>query len=60
VTSDDSAKTAEETVSEIPIEMVVILFGTSLPIMIKGVIVIRKERKTSKSEEARKNKKSKK
>lgn len=60
VTSVDSAKTAEEAVSEIPIELVIILFGTSLPIMIKGVITIRKERKASRSEESRKNKKSKK
>ncbi|HET9008863.1 MAG TPA: hypothetical protein VFN17_01945 [Nitrosarchaeum sp.] len=60
VTSADSAKTAEEAVSEIPGEVVIILFGVSLPIMIKGVITIRKERKASRNEESRKNKKSKK
>jgi F0F1-type ATP synthase assembly protein I len=60
VTSADSAKTAEEAVSEIPGEAVIILFGVSLPIMIKGVITIRKERKASRNEESRKNKKSKK
>lgn len=59
VTSEDSVKTAEEAVSEIPIEVVIILFGTSMPIMIKGVIVIRKERKAL-SEESKKNRKSKK
>jgi hypothetical protein len=40
-------------------ELVIILFGISLPIMIKGVITIRKERKVSRSVES-KNKKSKK
>jgi hypothetical protein len=59
VTSEDSAKTAEEAVSEIPIEVIIILFGTSLPIMIKGVITIRKERKATR-EDSRKNNKSKK
>lgn len=60
VTSTDSAKTAEEAVSEIPGEAVIILFGVSLPIMIKGVITIRKERKVSRNEESNKSKKSKK
>ena len=60
VTSEDSVKTAEEAVSEIPKEFVIILFGTSLPIMVKGVITIRKERKASRKEDSRKNKKSKK
>jgi F0F1-type ATP synthase assembly protein I len=60
VTSTDSAKTAEEAVSEIPGEAVIILFGVSLPIMIKGVITIRKERKASRNEESNKSKKSKK
>jgi ABC-type spermidine/putrescine transport system permease subunit II len=56
VTSADSAKTAEEAVSEIPRELVIILFGITLPIMIKGVITIRKERKASRNEESTKKK----
>ena len=57
VTSEDSEKTAEEAVSEIPKEAVIALFGISLPIILKGVITIRKERKKSRNEESRKNKK---
>ena len=60
VTSEDSVKTAEEAVSEIPKEAVIVLFGISLPIIIKGVITIRKERKMSRAEDSRKNKKLKK
>ena len=59
ITSEDSGKTAEEAVSDIPKELVVILFGISLPIIVKGVFTIRKERKISR-DELRKNKKSKK
>ena len=57
VTSEDSGKTAEEAVSDIPKEFVIILFATSLPIIIKGVFAIRKERKGSKNEDSRKMKK---
>lgn len=60
VTSTDSAKIAEEAVSEFPSEVVIILFGITLPIMIKGVITIRKERKALRKEDSEKNKKSKK
>ncbi len=60
ITSEDSLKTAEEAVSDIPKELVMILFAISLPIIIKGVITTRKERKTSKNNEDVKNKKSKK
>ena len=60
VTSEDSEKTAEEAVSEIPKEAVIALFGISLPIILKGVITIRKERKKSRNEESEKNKKFKK
>ena len=56
-TSEDSSKTAEEAVSEIPRELVIILFGISLPVMIKGVITIRKERKMSRNEESKKKSK---
>lgn len=60
VTSEDSVKTAEEAVSEIPKEAVIVLFGISLPIILKGVITIRKERKISRAEDSKKNKKFKK
>ena len=60
VTSEDSVKTAEEAVSEIPKEFVIILFAVTLPIIVKGVITTRKERKASRNEDSRKNKKSKK
>ena len=60
ITSEDSLKTAEEAVSDIPKELVIILFAASLPIIVKGVITTRKERKVSKNSEDIKNKKSKK
>jgi len=57
VTSEGSVKTAEEAVSEIPTEVVIILFAASLPIIVKGVITTRKERKALRNEDAKKNKK---
>lgn len=60
ITSEDSLKTAEEAVSDIPKELVVVLFAIALPIIVKGVITTRKERKTSKNNEDTKNKKSRK
>jgi shikimate kinase len=57
VTSGGSVKTAEEAVSEIPTEVVIILFAVSLPIIVKGVITTRKERKALRNEDAKKNKK---
>jgi len=60
VTSEDSVKTAEEAVSDIPKEAVIVLFGISLPIIVKGVITTRKERKISRDADSRKNKKFKK
>jgi hypothetical protein len=59
-TSEDSLKTAEEAVSDIPKVVVIVLFAISLPIIVKGVITTRKERKALKNNEDRKNKKSKK
>jgi undecaprenyl pyrophosphate phosphatase UppP len=59
-TSRDSVKTAEEATFEIPKEFVIILFVAFLPIIVKGVITTRKERKASRNEDSRKNKKSKK
>ena len=56
VTSGDSEVTAEEAVSDIPMEIVIIQFGAALAIIIKGVLTIRKERKTSKMEDSRKKK----
>jgi len=60
ITSEDSLKTAEEAVSDIPKEVVIVLFAISLPIIVKGVITTRKERKSSKNNEEKKNKKLKK
>jgi len=60
ITSEDSLKTAEEAVSDIPKEVVIILFAASLPIIVKGVITTRKERKATTNNETRQNKKSKK
>lgn len=60
ITSEDSLKTAEEAVSDIPKELVMVLFAVSLPIIVKGVITTRKERKSSKDNENVKNKKSRK
>ena len=45
VTSGESELTPEEASSDIPAEFVVILFAASLPLILKGVITIRKERK---------------
>ena len=59
VTSGDSEKTAEEAVSEIPSEIVIILFAASLPIIVKGVITIRKERKSQQNVDSRNEKKKK-
>lgn len=57
VTSEGSVKTAEEAISEIPTEVVIILFAASLPIIVKGVITTRKERKALRNEDVKKNKK---
>ena len=57
VTSGDSQVTAEEAVSDIPPEFVIILFAIALPIILKGVLTIRKEKKTErKSSRAHKKK----
>ena len=55
-TSGDSEKTAEQVVSEIPIELVIAQFVAALAIIIKGVITMRKERKAKKTEEKTKRK----
>ena len=57
VTSGDSQKTAEEAVSDIPLELVIIQFIAALVIIVKGVITIRKERKLKKDEKNKKSKK---
>lgn len=58
-TSANSDITAEQAVSEIPKEFVIILFAIALPLIFKGVITIRKERKASKIEDSRNSKKKK-
>lgn len=60
VTSGDSQITAEEAVSDIPREFVIVLFVIALPIILKGVITIRKERKTDRKDSRSDKKKSKK
>jgi hypothetical protein len=49
----------EEAVSDIPGEFVIVLFAVALPIILKGVINMRKERKADRKD-SRKDKKSKK
>ena len=60
VTSGESEIEAEQAVSEIPREFVVILFAASLPLILKGVITIRKERKAERKDSRKDKKKSKK
>ena len=50
----------EEAVSDIQKELVVILFAAALPIILKGVINIRKERKTNNKNSMKDKKKSRK
>jgi hypothetical protein len=56
VTSGESQITAEEAVSDIPREFVIVLFGIALPIILKAVITIRKERKITKKDSKNKKK----
>ncbi len=58
-TSGNSGITAEQAVSEIPKEVVIILFAIALPIIFKGVITIRRERKASRIEGSGNSKKKK-
>ena len=57
VVTSGSEKTAEEAVSEIPMELVVVQFVAALAIILKGVITIRKERKAAKKEDSKSKKK---
>ncbi|MCV0373293.1 MAG: hypothetical protein K5793_07040 [Nitrosarchaeum sp.] len=56
VVTSGSEKTAEEAVSEIPMELVVVQFVAALAIIFKGVITIRKERKAAKKDSKSKKK----
>ncbi|MFZ8921523.1 MAG: hypothetical protein ACO2Y5_01000 [Nitrosopumilaceae archaeon] len=60
VTSGESELTPEEASSDIPAEFVIILFAASLPLILKGVITIRKERKTERKNSKKDKKKPKK
>ena len=60
VTSGESEIEAEQAVSDIPPEFVVILFAAALPLILKGVITIRKERKAERKDSRKDKKKSKK
>ena len=50
VTSGESELTPEEATSDIPTEFVIVLFAAALPLILKGVITIRKERKSEKKD----------
>jgi hypothetical protein len=60
LTSGNPDITMEEAPSLIPQEFVIALFVIALPIILKGVINIRKERKAEKQESKKDKKKSKK
>jgi hypothetical protein len=60
IATEDSQITPEEAVSDIPAEFVIVLFAIALPVILKGVITIRKERKTEKKDSRNNKKKSKK
>ncbi len=60
IATEDSQITPEEAVSDIPPEFVIILFVVALPIILKGVITIRKERKAERMDSRKTKKKSKK
>jgi hypothetical protein len=56
ILTSNSDISAEAAVSEIPKELVIVLFAVALPIILKGVITIRKERKFIRSEDNSKRK----
>ena len=60
VTSGESELSPEEATSDIPAEFVIILFAAALPLILKGVLTIRKERKTMKKDSRKDSSKSKK
>ena len=51
-----SEKTAEETVSEIPKELIYVTFPVALVIILKGVLTIRKDRRATRIEDNNKKK----
>lgn len=56
IMTSGSEKTAEETVSEIPKELIYVTFPIALGIILKGVLTIRKDRKATRIEDSRKKK----
>lgn len=60
IATENSQITPEEAVSDIPAEFVIVLFAIALPVILKGVITIRKERKIEKKDSRNNKKKSKK
>lgn len=60
VTSGESELTPEEATSDIPSWVVAVLFAAALPLILKGVITIRKERKAQSKDPRKDKKKSKK
>jgi len=59
-TSGESELSPEEAVSDIPRELIIILFAAALPPILKGVITIRKERKIERKDTRKDKKNSKK
>ena len=60
VTSGESELTPEEATSDIPTWFVAVLFAAALPLILKGVITIRKEKKSQPKDPRKDKKKSKK
>lgn len=60
IATEDSQITPEEAVSDIPAEFVIVLFAIALPVILKGVITIRKEKKIERKDSRNNKKKSKK
>ena len=60
IATEGSQITPEEAVSDIPSEFVIVLFAIALPVILKGVITIRKERKIERNDSRNNKKKSKK
>ncbi|MDX1440870.1 MAG: hypothetical protein R3237_00230 [Nitrosopumilaceae archaeon] len=60
VTSGESELTPEQATSDIPPEFVIVLFAAALPLILKGVMTIRKERRTVQKDPRKEKKKFKK
>ena len=59
-TPENPEKSTQEILYNVPQEIIAIHLGVAVVVMIKAVITIRKERKVSRTQDSRKNKKKKK